>query len=136
MAQKPTNRRRTIEDEGISGSCTANEIVHGPQLKLINFASVGEHAVAITAREGKPHDVILGWPVFGVHVLLLVCHHKDVLFTIVEVVYDRNRLKSENAVKSTLNPPIRTAFISFASLSGPARGLGRLLRSEGSGQSE
>jgi hypothetical protein len=82
------------------------------------------------------HDIFLGWPVFGAPVLLLVGHHKDVLFAVVEEVYDRDRLKGENAVESTLSPPIRTAFISFASFNGPARGLGRLPVSEPYGQNE
>jgi hypothetical protein len=41
---------------------------------------------------------------FGAHVLLLVCHHKDVLFAIVEEVYGRNRLRSERAAEWTLSP--------------------------------
>jgi hypothetical protein len=101
-----------IEDEGISGSCISNEIVHGPK------------------------DIFLGWPVFSARVLLLVGHHKDILFAIAEEVYDRDRLKGENAVESTLSPPIRVAFISFASFNGPARGLRRLPGSEPSGQSK
>jgi len=100
---------------------------------------VSECAVESTPREKKKitHDIFLGWPVFGAHVLLLIGHHKDVLFAIVEEVYDRGRLKGENAVvESTLSPPIRAAVISFASFNGPARGLGRLLGSEPSGENK
>jgi hypothetical protein len=88
------------------------------------------------AREKRIHDIFLRWPVFGAHVLLLVGHHKNVLFGIVEEVYDRGRLKDEDAVESTLSPPFRTAFISFASFSGPVRGLGRLPGSEPPGKSK
>jgi hypothetical protein len=78
-------------------------------------------------------NIFLGRPMFGAHVLLLVGHHKDVLFAIMEEVYDHGRLKGENAVESTLSPPVRAAFISFASFNGPARGLGRFPGSEPSG---
>jgi hypothetical protein len=97
---------------------------------------VNECAAASAPRERKTHDIFLGWPAFGAHVLLLVSHHKDVLLAIVEEVCDRDRLKGENAVESTLSPPIRAVFISFASFNGPARGLGRLPGSEPSAKDE
>lgn len=84
-------------------------------------------------KKKQTYDIFLGWPVFGAHVLLLVGHHRDVLFAIVEEVYGRGRLRGENAVESTLNPPIRAVFITFASFNGPARGLGRLPGSDPSG---
>jgi hypothetical protein len=87
-------------------------------------------------RNKITHDIFLGRPEFGAHVLLLVGHHSDILFAIVEEVYDRDRFKGENAVESTLSPPIRAVFISFASFNGPARGIGRLPGSEPSGQNK
>ena len=84
-------------------------------------------------REEKKitHDILLGWPVFGAYVLLFIGHHKNVLFAILEEVYDVDRLKGENAVvESTLSPPIRAVFISFASFNGPSRGVGRFPASE------
>jgi hypothetical protein len=109
---------------------------------FIHFASVSELECTAAehpgpAREKKiTHDIFLGWPVFGAHVLLLVGHHKDVLFSIVEEVYDRDRLKGESAVESTSSPPIRAVFISFASFNGPARGVGRLLALEPPGKNK
>ena len=82
------------------------------------------------SEEKKTHDIFLGWPAFSAHVLLFVGHYKYVLFAIVEEVYDRGRLKGENAVESTLCPPVRAVFISFASFNGPTRGVGRLTASE------
>ncbi len=58
-----------------------------------------ECANARTPRKKRTHDIFLGWPVFGAHVLLLVSHHEDILFAIVEEVYGRGRLKGENAVE-------------------------------------
>jgi hypothetical protein len=55
------------------------------------------------------HDIFLGWPVS------LVGRHKDILFAIVEEVYDPDLLEGENTVESTLGPPIRSVFISIAS---------------------
>ncbi len=52
--------------------------------------------------KNKTHDIFLGWPVFGAHVLLLVSHHEDILFAVVEEVYGRGRLKGENTVEWTL----------------------------------
>jgi hypothetical protein len=82
------------------------------------------------------YDIFLGWPVIGAHVLLLVGHHKDPLFAIVEEVYGGGLLKGEDAVDSTFSPPIRAVFIAFASFNGPARGLRRFPGSEPSGKNE
>ena len=72
--------------------------------------------------KNKTHDIFLGWPVFGAHVLLLVSHHKDVLFKIVEEVYDRGRLKDENAVECTLSPTNQSGLHLLCVIQWPLKG--------------
>jgi hypothetical protein len=72
---------------------------------------------------------------FGAHVLLLVRHHKDVLFAIVEEVYGHDQLEKWSGTESGYYfSPIRVVFISLVSFNGPSSGLGRLPGSEPSGR--
>ncbi len=59
---------------------------------------------------------------FGAHVLLLVGHHKDVLFKIVEEVYDHDRLKGENAVECTLSPTNQSGLHLLCVIQWPLKG--------------